>query len=205
MSVSAATIPRPAMITPARNADEKPSTRATGSAVPDATASSVREVAIVGDPRSTRTRELSDEVTTKRFLPNHVLAVADEDDRQAREAVDAIRALAERGFDEGVEPAEVEEGPRRTSMTLEEGILGLPASPGIAVGEIRRFHVPAIEVPERQASDAAEEDRRLDAAIAEDEDSKEYLARLEALASEERMPSGDEIASEIERYLKEQT
>ena len=28
---------------------------------------------------------------------------------------------------------------------------------------------------------------------------------LEALASEERVPSGDEIASEIERYLKEQT
>ena len=85
--------------------------------------------------------------------------------RQGREAVDAIRALAERGFDEGMEPAEVEEGPHRTSGTLEE-VLGLPASPGIAVGEIRRFHVPAIEVPERQASDAAEEDRRLDAAIA---------------------------------------
>lgn len=86
--------------------------------------------------------------------------------RQAREAVDAIRALAERGFDEGVELAEVEEGPRRTSVTLEEGIRGLPASPGFAVGEIRRFHVPAIVVPERAASDAAEEDRRLEAALA---------------------------------------
>jgi hypothetical protein len=53
--------------------------------------------------------------------------------------------------------------------------------------------------------DALAQRQRLDAAIAEDEDSKEYLARLEALASEERMPSGDEIASEIERYLKEQT
>jgi hypothetical protein len=53
--------------------------------------------------------------------------------------------------------------------------------------------------------DAVAQRQRLDAAIAEDEDSKEYLARLEALASEERMPSGDEIASEIERYLKEQT
>jgi multiphosphoryl transfer protein len=94
--------------------------------------------------------------------------------RQAREAVDAIRALAERGFDEGVEPAEVEEGQRRTSVTLEEGILGLPASPGIAVGEIRRFHVPAIEVPERQASDAAEEDQRLDAAIATARDDIEH-------------------------------
>jgi hypothetical protein len=53
--------------------------------------------------------------------------------------------------------------------------------------------------------DAVAQRQRLDAAIAEDEDSREYLARLEALASEERMPSGDELASEIERYLKEQT
>jgi hypothetical protein len=46
---------------------------------------------------------------------------------------------------------------------------------------------------------------RLDAAIAEDEDSREYLARLEAMAGEERMPSGDELASEIERYLQGRT
>jgi hypothetical protein len=53
--------------------------------------------------------------------------------------------------------------------------------------------------------DAAAQRQRLDAAIAEDDDSREYLERLEAIASEERVPSGDEIASEIERYLKEQT
>jgi hypothetical protein len=53
--------------------------------------------------------------------------------------------------------------------------------------------------------DAVAQRQRLDAAIAEDDDSREYLARLEALASEERMPSGDEIASEIERYLRGQT
>ena len=35
---------------------------------------------------------------------------------------------------------------------------------------------------------------RLDAAIAEDDESREYLTRLEALASEERMPTGDELA-----------
>lgn len=63
-----------------------------------------------------------------------------------------------------------------------------------------------VTVPLRTLGDDAIAQReRLDAAIAEDDDSKEYLARLEALASEERMPSGDEIASEIERYLKEQT
>ena len=53
--------------------------------------------------------------------------------------------------------------------------------------------------------DALAQRERLDAAIAEDDDSKEYLARLEAIASEDRIVSGDELASEIERYLKEQT
>jgi hypothetical protein len=46
--------------------------------------------------------------------------------------------------------------------------------------------------------DAIEQRQRLDAAIAEDDESREYLARLE-----ERMPSGDELASEIERFLRE--
>jgi PAC2 family len=54
------------------------------------------------------------------------------------------------------------------------------------------------------ADEAIEQRQRLDAAVAEDEDSREYLSRLESLASEERMPSGDEIASEIERYLRRQ-
>jgi PAC2 family len=44
---------------------------------------------------------------------------------------------------------------------------------------------------------------RLDSAVAADEDSKEYVRRLEAMADEERIPSGDEIASEIERFLRQ--
>jgi hypothetical protein len=55
----------------------------------------------------------------------------------------------------------------------------------------------------RLADEAIEQRERLDAAVAEDEDSREYLTRLEAIAGEERMPSGDEIASEIERYLRQ--
>jgi len=63
-----------------------------------------------------------------------------------------------------------------------------------------------ITMPLGSLADAAIEQRqRLDAAIAEDDDSREYLGRLESLASEERVPSGDEIASEIERYLRRQT
>jgi hypothetical protein len=53
------------------------------------------------------------------------------------------------------------------------------------------------------ADDAIEQRQRLDAAIEEDDDSREYLTRLESLASEERIPSGDELATEIERYLRQ--
>ncbi|MGH2635280.1 MAG: thioredoxin domain-containing protein, partial [Actinomycetota bacterium] len=47
----------------------------------------VREVAIVGDPASEATRALADEVAARRFVPNHVLAVAAPDDEASREAV----------------------------------------------------------------------------------------------------------------------
>ena len=45
--------------------------------------SPAREVAIVGDPKAEDTRALAAEVTTKRFLPNHVLAVAAPDDEES--------------------------------------------------------------------------------------------------------------------------
>jgi len=48
------------------------------------------EVAIVGDPASERTRALVAEVTTERFLPNHVLAVA-APDGDAAAAVPLLR------------------------------------------------------------------------------------------------------------------
>jgi hypothetical protein len=48
------------------------------------------------------------------------------------------------------------------------------------------------------ADDAIQQRQRLDAAMADDDETREYLARLE-----ERMPSGEELASEIERFLRE--
>jgi hypothetical protein len=47
--------------------------------------------------------------------------------------------------------------------------------------------------------------RRLDEAVAGDEDSKAYVERLERMVGEERIPSGDEIAAEIERFLRGQS
>jgi uncharacterized protein YyaL (SSP411 family) len=53
----------------------------------DAYLGPVREVAIVGDPAAEDTRALVAEVTVRRFLPNHVLAVAAPGDAEAAEAV----------------------------------------------------------------------------------------------------------------------
>ncbi len=53
--------------------------------------SPVPEVAVIGDPQSDDTRALVAEVTTKRFLPNHVLAVAAPDDARSREKVPLLR------------------------------------------------------------------------------------------------------------------
>jgi uncharacterized protein YyaL (SSP411 family) len=47
----------------------------------------VREVAIVGDPAAEETSALAAEVVARRYLPNHVLAVAAPEDAASREAV----------------------------------------------------------------------------------------------------------------------
>jgi hypothetical protein len=44
---------------------------------------------------------------------------------------------------------------------------------------------------------------RLDNAAAREETTKTYVERLEALVDEARLPSGDELISEIERFLRE--
>ncbi len=51
----------------------------------------VREVAVVGDPAAEGTRGLAKEVTTKRFLPNHVLALAAPDDHESIAALELLR------------------------------------------------------------------------------------------------------------------
>ena len=53
--------------------------------------SSAREVAIVGDPKDERTRALAAEVTSARFLPNHVLTVSAPQDEASVEAVELLK------------------------------------------------------------------------------------------------------------------
>lgn len=44
---------------------------------------------------------------------------------------------------------------------------------------------------------------RLDAAAAADDDTKAYVERLEAMVDESRLPSGDDLISDIERFLRD--
>jgi len=54
------------------------------------------------------------------------------------------------------------------------------------------------------ADDAITQRSQLDAVVAQDEDIGTYVHRLEeTFAGSERVPSGDELASEIERYLRQ--
>lgn len=59
--------------------------------------------------------------------------------------------------------------------------------------------IPLGSLPE----DAFQQRQRLDTAVESDDDARSYLERLESIAGEERMPSGDELATEIERYLRD--
>ena len=52
--------------------------------------------------------------------------------------------------------------------------------------------------------DAAAQRIRLDAAVEADDDVREMLERLEQDAGEVEIPSGDDLAAEIERFLRAQ-
>jgi hypothetical protein len=58
--------------------------------------------------------------------------------------------------------------------------------------------LPLGDLPE----EALSQRQRLDTAVGGDEDAREYLERLESISGEENVPSGDELASEIERFLR---
>src|SRR5262249_14136136 len=62
----------------------------------DADLSAGGEGAVIGDPGAEPTRALAAEVTTRRFAPNHVLAVAGPDDEASRDAVALLRDRTQR-------------------------------------------------------------------------------------------------------------
>jgi PAC2 family len=68
------------------------------------------------------------------------------------------------------------------------------------VGRHLGVDIPLGSLPE----DAMTQRQRLDAAVEADEDSRAYVARLESAVDDQTVPSGDELASEIERFLRNQ-
>jgi len=61
----------------------------------------------------------------------------------------------------------------------------------------------AVELDDLRAL-AAEQRAQLDETVAARPDAKEYVARLEAAAVEDSVPSGDELAEEFQRYFSQQ-
>jgi phosphoenolpyruvate-protein phosphotransferase/dihydroxyacetone kinase phosphotransfer subunit len=84
---------------------------------------------------------------------------------QAAEVLAGLEGLAGRDFDDRAPtPAPL---PPRVAAPAEGGALaGLPASPGIAVGQAQQFRPPPIEVPARPAGDPRAEWNALEKALA---------------------------------------
>ena len=73
----------------------------------------------------------------------------------------------------------------------------------VALLEAVSRHLPVEIGPGPLAAEALRLRDRLDLAAASDEDTRRYVERLEAMVDEARLPSGDELISEIERFLRD--
>jgi phosphoenolpyruvate-protein phosphotransferase/dihydroxyacetone kinase phosphotransfer subunit len=94
---------------------------------------------------------------------------------QAADALEALRALADEGFGDGISasaaapprPVRVAEPPAEVTAPSPGDVLsGVPASPGIAIGPARHLGAPAGPPPDRPAESPERERERLDEAIA---------------------------------------
>jgi hypothetical protein len=63
-----------------------------------------------------------------------------------------------------------------------------------------------VDLPRGELAEEARELRiRLDAATAADETTRAYVERLESMVDESRLPAGDDLISEIERFLRDRS
>jgi phosphoenolpyruvate-protein phosphotransferase/dihydroxyacetone kinase phosphotransfer subunit len=83
---------------------------------------------------------------------------------QAAEVIDALSSLAEAGFGDRDEPEPPPQMPPRTHAPPGT-IAGVPASPGIAIGPLRRLKSPDVDIPEATAADPQYEWNRLQKAL----------------------------------------
>lgn len=115
-------------------------------------------------------------VATLGALAGHQLEVRARG-RAAADAIAALESLAARRFDEPVEPPTgagmatggltPTSGPAAaaTPQVVDGVLTGFAASPGVAVGELRRFHPPPLDVPDAPPADSATELAALEAAL----------------------------------------
>ena len=109
----------------------------------------------------------------------------------ATDAIAALEALGARRFDEPMAERERPSSdgpwsPTTTKLPTPERIgagrlVGTGASPGIAVGGLRRFHTPPLDVPDEMASDVEAELARLELAL---RDTSEAIAGQRADVAE---------------------
>jgi proteasome assembly chaperone (PAC2) family protein len=86
--------------------------------------------------------------------------------------------------------------PHYVSGPYASAALGLLRALGTHLGT--RIPAEALE------AEASELRSRLDQATAQDETTRTYVQRLEAMYDEQRLPSGDDLISDIERFLRDQ-
>jgi phosphocarrier protein FPr len=119
---------------------------------------------------------------------------------RASAAVDAIRALASRDFDEVVSAAAEPESPTDdvpvASLDGKRTVLrGVATSPGTAVGPLQRFHTPTLEIPDRPPRSSREELDALDAAL------EATRADIDAQRTEVERRAGASEAAIFEAHL----
>lgn len=122
---------------------------------------SVRDVTTGRGPASARSLN---EIATLGVLAGHEIEVTAAGP-QADEALTALAALAGRNFDDIDDVATEPPTDLRAGPSVPGALHGLPASPGIAIGAVRRFRVPDLKVPQEEPKDAATERQRLDDAL----------------------------------------
>jgi hypothetical protein len=77
------------------------------------------------------------------------------------------------------------------------------ATAALALLEAVNRHLEIEVAPGALANEALLLRQRLDAATAADEDTRKYVERLESMTDEERLPEGDDLIADIERFLRE--
>jgi proteasome assembly chaperone (PAC2) family protein len=77
-----------------------------------------------------------------------------------------------------------------------------PAAAVALAKTVGRHLAVDVDLPDL-TEDALQLRMRLDAATAVDETTRSYVERLESMADEERLPAGDDLIADIERFLRE--